>query len=255
LSVNILKRGALILTLLAGTLVFLVVLALYLPASWFAGKLPPQVRCAKLGGSVWHGECLGLTVEGAKFGDATWNLSPLAALTGRMSGDLDVRGGALTARANLDMRFDGSGELTDLRTQFPMDPAFMPQFPRNQRGLIVAQFSRLIVAAGGAPLQLEGSIELRDFQEVAPRLLELGSYRLVFDGKAQADGATMGRLTDIGGPFAVDGTVTFTPPNNYLVNGFITGRTAQAESIVRDITLGARPDASGRSQFSFEGSF
>ena len=249
------KRGTLIFTLIAGTLVFLVVLALYLPASWFAAKLPPQVRCAKLGGSIWHGECLGLTIEGGRFGDAIWNLSPLAALSGRMSGDVDVRGGALTARANLDMRFDGSGELTDLSTQFPMDPVFIPQFPRNQRGLIVAQFKRLVVGADAAPRQLEGHIELRDFREVSPRLLELGSYRLVFDGKTQPDGATLGRLNDLGGPFAVDGTVKFTPPNNYLVSGFITGRTAQAERIVRDITLGIPPDASGRSQFSFEGSF
>ena len=55
--------------------------------------------------------------------------------------------------------------------------------------------------------------------------------------------------------FAVDGTVTLTPPNTYLVNGFITGRTAQAESLVREIALGARPDASGRTEFSFEGSY
>ena len=249
------KRGTLILTLSAGTLVFLAVLALYLPASWFAAKLPPWMNCARLGGSVWHGECLGLTIEGGKFGDATWNLSPMAALSGRLSGDVDVRGGALTARADLHLRFDGSGELQDLSAQFPMDPAFMPQFPRDQRGLIVARFTHLSMAAGGALRQLEGSIELRDFREVSPRLLELGSYRLVFDGKAQADGATLGRLDDIGGPFAVEGTVAFKPPNNYLANGYITGRTAQAENIVRDITLGAPPDASGRSQFSFEGSF
>jgi hypothetical protein len=250
-----LKRSTLFLTLIAGTLVFLGVLVLYLPASWFSSLLPPQVRCAELGGSIWHGECLGLQVEGGKFGDATWNLSPLKALTGRLSGDLDVRGGALLARADLELALDGAGELTQVSAQFPLDPALFSQFDRNQRGLVAAQFARLVLDAGGKPRLLEGHIELRDFRQLAPRPLELGSYRLSFDGKSQADGINLGKLVDLGGPFAIDGTVTFTPPNTYVIQGFITGRTADAEKIVREITLGAPPDAAGRSQFQFENSF
>jgi hypothetical protein len=52
----------------------------------------------------------------------------------------------------------------------------------------------------------------------------------------------------------VTGTVTLSAPSSYLVSGFITGRTANAEKLVREITLGAPPDASGRSAFSVEGS-
>lgn len=241
-------RGPLIFTVVAGTLVFLVILVLYLPATWFASLLPPQVRCAELGGSVWHGECLGLTIEGGRYGDASWNLSPLAALTGRIRGDMDVRGGAVTARTNLDVRMSGAGELTGLSAQFPMDPAFLPQFPRDQRGVIAAQFSRLVLDSGGMPRQLEGNVELRDFRQVSPRPLDLGSYSVVFQDN-------VGRLKDIAGPFAVDGTVRFTPPNNYVVEGLITGRTQEAAGIVREITLGAPPDAAGRSEFRFENSF
>lgn len=248
-------RRTQLLTVVAGALVFLVVLVIYLPASWFASMLPPQVRCDELGGSVWHGECLGLTVQGGRLGDATWNLSPFKALTGRLSGDVDVRGGALTANSELDMRFDGSGELRNAQARFPMDPAFVPQFPRDQRGNINAQFSRLVLAKGGTPSLLEGSVELLDFKQVSPRPIELGSYRLTFDGAPRDDGSSVGALNDVGGPFAVDGTVTFTPPNTYVIQGFITGRTAQAESIVREITLGAPPDAAGRSSFQFENSF
>ncbi len=101
------KRGALALTIIAGAAVFLVVLALYLPASWFASALPPQLRCNELGGSIWHGECLGLQYQGAALGDATWNLAPTSALSGRLAGDLDLRGSALTARADLDTNFSG----------------------------------------------------------------------------------------------------------------------------------------------------
>ena len=141
------KRGPLILTLVAGTLVFLCVLVLYLPASWFVSWLPAQVRCADLGGSVWHGECLGLTVQDARLGDATWNLSPLKAITGRLSGDVDVRGGSLTARSDIDLKLDGSGDLRNLSAQFPLDPAFVARFSPNYRGLVAARFAHLQLAA------------------------------------------------------------------------------------------------------------
>ena len=85
--------------------------------------------------------------------------------------------------------------------------------------------------------------------------MDIGSYQVTFDSPPQADGGLPGKLRDLGGPFAVEGTVMLHPPNHYLVQGFITGRTAFAESVVREITLGAMPDAAGRSAISFEGSF
>lgn len=250
------KKSTLILTVVAGVLVFLVVLALHLPASWFAGRLPAQLQCQRLGGSIWHGECLGLVIAGGRVGNATWNLSALSALTGRLSGDVDVRGGPLIAQSSLNLGLDGSGELAGLQAQFPLDPALSSQFPRDQRGLVIARFKRLVLAAGAAPSSLEGSIELHDYRQISPLSLELGSYRLVFDGQPQPGGGSVGKLNDIGGPFAVDGTVTFTPPNNYLIHGYISGRTPEAQRIVReDIALGAPPDAAGRNEFSLENSF
>ena len=244
------KRGSLILTLVAGTLVFLCVLVLYLPASWFASRLPPQIVCTELGGSVWHGECLGLAFENAKLGDASWNLSPLRAITGRLSGDVDVRSNLLTARSDVDLRLDGSGHLRNLSAQFPMDPTVVPAFSRDYRGMVSARFTSLELGVNGAPRALQGTVELRDYRQVSPRPLDLGSYEVTFDG------GPVGKLRDIGGPFSVEGTVTFTPPNNYVVQGLISGRTPEAVNIVRnDIAFGAPPDASGRNQFQFENSF
>jgi hypothetical protein len=249
------KRRALVLTAIAGLAVFLGVLALYLPASWFASMLPPQLRCAELGGSIWRGECLGLTFENARLGDATWNLAPASAITGRLVGDVDLRGNAQNLRADLDLAFNGSGDLLNVSGAFPMDPAVFAQFPRNQRGQVVGVFTKVSLAAGGTLREIDGTIELRDFRQLAPRPLALGSYRVTFDGTTQSGGASVGQLRDLGGPFALVGTLTFTPPNAYLVQGFITGRSAEAERLVREITLGAPPEVSGRSAFSFEGTF
>lgn len=249
------KRSSLVLTIIAGLAVFLVVLVLYLPASWISSALPPGVRCNELGGSVWHGECLGLQYQGATLGDATWNLAPSSAFTGRLSGDVDVRGAALNARADLDTNFSGVGELRSVALNVALDPALLPQVPPQQRGTLLATLARLELGPGPAPRAIEGTIELRDFKQVGAQPMDLGSYQVTFDGSAPQDGGLVGKLKDLGGPYIVDGTVKLTPPNGYLVQGYITGRTAAAERIVREITLGATPDASGRSTFSFEGSY
>jgi hypothetical protein len=249
------KRGALLLTVFAGVAVFLVILALYLPASWFASALPPQAKCAELGGSIWHGECLGLLVENSKLGDATWNLAPGAALGGKLRGDVDIRGGALSARADIDLSLGGGGELRNVVAQFPLDPNFIVDLPPDKRGSIAADLKRVVIGAAHSVRQVEGTLDLTGLRQVGARPLDLGSFRLTFDGAIQADDTVVGKLRDIGGPFKVDGTLTLTPPNTYLVSGFITGRTAQAESLVHEIALGAAPDASGRTAFSFEGSF
>ena len=249
------KRSPLVLTVIAGLAVFLVVLVLYLPASWVASFLPSQVRCNELGGSVWHGECLGLQYQGAALGDATWNLAPTSAFSGRLSGDVDLRGSAINARADLDTNFSGVGEFRNVVLNVALDPALIPQVPPQQRGNLSANLKRLELAAGAAPQAVEGTIELRDFKQVGAQPMDLGSYQVTFDGSPPQDGALVGKLRDLGGPYIVDGTVRLTPPNGYLVQGYITGRTAAAERIVREITLGAMPDASGRSTFSFEGSY
>jgi hypothetical protein len=249
-----LKRGPLVLMGLAGLLVFLVVLVLYLPASWFASALPASAKCSELGGSIWSGECLGLEVEGNRLGDATWNFASGKAFTGRVNGDVDVRGNVLQARADLDVGLKGTGELRNVTARFPLDPAFIAKFPRDQRGNVVADFKRVVLSDGPALASLQGTLELRDFRQVGTNPLELGSYQLTFDGAPATNGNLVGQLRDLGGPFMVSGKVTLSPPSTYLVEGYITGRTANAEKLVREITLGAPPDASGRSAFSFEGS-
>ena len=250
------RRRSLVLTVIAGLAVFLVVLALYMPASWFASRLPPQVSCKELGGSIWQGECIGLAVQGSNVGDATWNLAPLRALTGRLAGDVDVRGAVLNVRADVDTSFVGVGELRNVDLQLQLDPALLPQAPRGYRASVTAKLQRVEIAAGPAPRAVTGVIELHDLQQLHEQPPVLGSYQVTFDGSPPRNGALEGKLRDLGGPFAVDGTLTLSGGNSYLVHGFITGRTADAERIVhQQIALGAAPDASGRTEFSFEGTY
>lgn len=248
------SRGKIALTVIAGLLVFAVVLFFYLPASWFASYLPPQAKCAELGGSVWSGECLGLEVQGAKLGDATWNISALSALGGRVAGDAELRATLAQARADLDVSSSGSGEIRNLTGQFPLDPAFIAQFPADRRGRVVVNLEQ-VGLENQALRQIKGTIELHDFKQITPTALDLGSYRVAFDGVVQPDGRVLGNVGDLGGPFRLEGTLALTPPNEYTFEGYITGRTAQAERLIREAMPYARPDPSGRSELRFEGSY
>ena len=77
--------------------------------------------------------------QGAALGDATWNLAPGRALTGSLSGDLELRGTAVNLRTDLDTNFSGVGELRNLNARLVLDPALLPQFPPDQRGTVTAQ--------------------------------------------------------------------------------------------------------------------
>jgi len=249
------KRSSLVLTVVAGIVVFLAILVLYLPASWFAGALPAQVRCNDLGGSIWAGECNGLSYQGSILGDATWNFALGRAVSGRIVGDIALRGNALHLATELDTSFAGVGELRNLQGSVVMDPALLPLLPAQQRGTLTADLKRVALGVGGAIGLLEGTLELRDFRQVGAQPMDLGSYQVSFDGTAGANGAVAGKVRDLGGPFIVDATLTLNPERSYVVQGYITGRTAEAERTVREITLGATPDTSGRSTFSFEGTY
>ena len=131
-----------------------------------------------------------------------------------------------------------------------MDPALLPMLPPQQRGTVTTDLQRVVIGAGGVLSALQGTVELRDFRQTGPQPLDLGSYQVVFDGASATDSAVTGKVRDLGGPFIVDATIRLGPERSYVVQCYITGRTAAAERTVRELTLGATPDTSGRSTLS-----
>ena len=243
-------RSGLVLTIVAGLLVFAGILLVYLPAGWFASRLPPGVTCAELAGSVWDGECQELSFHGARLGDVSWDVKLWKALGGRLYGKANLRG-PMTLTSDLDLTLKGAGTLSNVRGDIPLDPAVVAGLDPALHGHAKIDLARLTLGDGFALRHAQGTIQAVDISEAN---LNYGSYEVNFDSPPLADGTFTGRLRNLGGSFRVDGTVTVQPPATLQVVGYVTGLTADAERIVRQ-NIPFAPDASGRTEFRFETSF
>ena len=117
-----------------------------------------------------------------------------------------------------------------------------------------ANLQRLELAPGPAPRSLAGIVELRDLRQVGAQPMDLGSYRVTFDGSPAQDGALTGKLHDLGGPFIVDGTLQLSGRRTATWCR-VTSRAARPRPSAwcARSRWARRPTPPGRSTFSFEG--
>src|SRR5262245_23274117 len=67
------KRGVFI---AAGIAAFLVFLVAMVPAAQLAGRLPPAIDMAGLGGTIWSGRARSLSIENRPLGAVSWSCRP-----------------------------------------------------------------------------------------------------------------------------------------------------------------------------------
>ena len=156
------------LTVIAGLAVFLVVLVLYLPASWFASLLPAQVRCAR---TRWL--ALARRMPGTRRSRARSSAMPPGIWRRqRARGPAGGRRRRAWRRAQCARRpryssSTASANCAMSRRAFRSTPPSSPQFPRDQRGNIVADLKRVVLGAGScAARNCEGTVELHDLRQV-----------------------------------------------------------------------------------------
>jgi hypothetical protein len=122
--------------LLLGLVGFLAILVVRLPATWFAGQLPAQIRCEGLGGTVWQGDCEGMSIDQglptrAPLGiDALqWTLHPADMLRGRVSADIELQRGGSVAHATVTRGRGGLLDVRALKGDLRIDRALLPPLP------------------------------------------------------------------------------------------------------------------------------
>lgn len=237
---------------LLGVLVFAVVVIVRLPADWL---LPGELArsCATLEGSLWSGTCTGLVLSGSSAGDVSWRLEPLRLLVGRLAAHVSAARGT-TASASGDLEFGMRGVITarHLLADLPLDAGILPGVPRTLHGSAHVELA-LAQLQHGALTRIEGRIEARNLEDRSGGAdTPLGSYLVTFPG---GSGQPTGKIRDLEGPIALEGTLRLTNQPGFELEGQIAPRPGAPAELVNNIRFLGPPDASGRRPFTVAGTF
>jgi hypothetical protein len=187
-----------------GLCAYLVFLISSVPAGFVLGQLPPEVAGVVVGvrGTVWSGEAASLTVQGVDLGRLEWSTSPFAALIGRASADVAVRGRELNSTARITAHPGGDVFVRDLQAR--TTPRLIDQFqplPAELSGDLALELDTLSYQSG-ALTDVNGELRWTNAAITAPYELALGQYTLALETR---DDAIRGSLTEQGSPLRTSG--------------------------------------------------
>jgi len=231
-----------------------------LPAS-LAGRLFERagLSATDYSGTVWSGAAGGVAWQGASLGTLRWRLRPLALLRARAAADISMTRRDGSASATAAAARDGTLELTDVQFDLPIE--FLAEIPsgmaRGWRGRVGGSFTELRLTAGW-PVAAAGVIELSDV--VMPQLGRdvIGSFEVVIPDPQAAPPAgsdIRARVSDSGGPVAVDASLTLADGRRFLLEGTVAARDGAPANLVRSLEYLGPADASGRRPFGVSGTF
>jgi hypothetical protein len=237
-----------------GLAAFLVAVLVVLPSRWMAWALPAQVQCATWTGSVWRGQCTGLTVQQARapleIQTLRWKLHPLSLLRLAVKADFSARTAQGTVSGVAKLERQGRMAVEDLAVDALFDRRLATMLAEGWSGQLEAR--NLTLQMQGNTLQaLSGEVVLRDFKDAQGATF--GSYRLVFP---PADAPPFaGTITDSGGPLAVEATVTISADRRWQLDGLITPRSDASPELRSRLAILAAPDTNGGHRLLSEGTF
>jgi hypothetical protein len=243
------KRGIWI-TLLAA-LAFAAIFFVRMPAAWLIPAGGERDPCGSVDGSLWSGVCSGLRIGRTPAGDVSWRFLPLRLLAGRLAARVSVARGAAALSAEVELGFGQKVTVRHLLGDLPLDPAIIPGLPASLSGRAHIDL-KLLRLEHDLVTELAGSIEAHDLEDHSGRSTALGSYVVTFPGGA---GEPTGKLRDLEGPLAVEGTLRLTRQPGYELEGLVAPRAGAAPELINNIRYLGSPDAAGRRPFSVAGSF
>jgi general secretion pathway protein N len=236
---------------LLAAIAFVVIVLARIPAAWVLPTRGTQWSCASIEGSLWSGGCAGLTVSSTPFGDMSWDLHPLRLALGRIAAHVTLGHGPADASADVEAGFGGRITARNVVADIPLDSALVPAVPANLHGRAHCELA-LVQLQHGVIRQLQGRIEARNLEERSGNNTALGSYAVTFPG---GSGEPVGKLRDLDGPLALEGTLRLTPAPGFELEGVIAARTGAPPELVNSLRFLGSPDATGRRPFSLSGTF
>jgi hypothetical protein len=238
-----------------GLAAFLLAMVVVLPMRWIAGALPAQLHCNAWSGSVWHGQCSGLTIlqpgqEPLPIELLQWKLHPLALFRLSLRADFSVRTAQGTGSGTAELGRNGRIGLENVSAVATFDRRLATMLAPGWTGQLTAE--KLAVRVQGNQLQaLSGDLTLRDFND--GRGGALGNYALRFAPVSAPP--FVGVLKDIGGPFEVGASLTIQSNRQWRLDGKLAARSGAPASLMKSMEILGAPDAAGRYPLVVEGSF
>lgn len=230
--------------------VFVVVLVARMPASWVIPTSGANALCASVDGSLWSGSCSAMSIAHNPVGDVSWELHPLRLFLGQLAVHATAVHGTAQASADVELSFGQRITARKLVGDLPLDPASIPGLPATLRGR--AHFDLpLARLEHGIVTQLQGRIEVHDLEDRSGQATALGSYVIEFP--AAAAGEPVGKLHDLEGPLAVEGTMRLTRQPGFDLQGEVTARPGAPPELINNIRFLGSPDALGRRPFGISG--
>jgi general secretion pathway protein N len=229
-------------------LAFAVMLIVKLPASWVVARLPPNVQCTPVSGTLWNGSCGSLMANGVQVGRLNWKLRPMKLFSGKFAAFVDVQRTDAFVRGELESSFDQSEvTLRDVDAALPIDPSIARQFPPNLRGRGTAKLQMLQMEKG-IITAVRGRVEGRDLVQQYP----IGSFAVTFPGN---EGEPVGQIESLGGPLDVEGTLKLTREPGFAVEGTVAPGADIHPGLARQLEYLGSPDGQGRRPFSVAATF
>ncbi len=213
------------------------------------GMLPPRVQVDTVAGTIWHGELQQLSVAGMTINRLRWQVRFGALLRGRLGVDLDARteGGFLRGHVHLSPLQLGADKINGRLPAKRLEPivARYSPIPTQLDGQLALAVEKLAMDHDGAVKQLNGRIAWQEGRiEADNTLFELGG--LISDLRAN-DGVIHGKLSDDGGPLALDGQWQLRPDGRYRLDARPVARDQASDALRNALApLGSRLQLEGR---------
>lgn len=241
----------------AGFAALLVSLVALFPARVAVGILGlPGESASGFSGTLWHGAAQRLSVGGVTLGPVRWSARPLHLLTGQAVARVEATlpDGFLNGTVGLGL--GGTLAISDLEAAAPL--SWLAPAAGAAGGQIAARFDR-IAARNGRVEAAVGTLKVGGVVLPIPtagRQLGAGTYVVTFDtAKLGTDESLTGSLSDDGGPLEITGTVKFTPPRSYEINGKAKPRPDAPAELRSALQMLGPATADGAHSLSIAGSF
>lgn len=236
---------------------FLLFLIISIPASVITDLATPAgTQITGVTGSAWRGEARNIDLPGFRLGRTSWNIRPAALLLGRLSATVETQWPDGRASGDLTAGLSGKVSLTDFNASGPVAPiAQQMNLPPSGGQVLINIMDLQLVDRWPHTVIGEVRVENVPLTLMGVGSGPVGSYQVSFSAEAVSeDGTVIGEMKDLDGPLIINGNVTLSPPNNYVVAGRITSRVDAPPDLAQGLALLGPAGSDGSREFSIAGS-